>query len=227
MLATEGALTEAWIDRFPDLAALPADDQRLLTGSAATVVLPAGTTVFAPGVAAQSFLLILDGTVRVQQVSPNGREIVLYRVTGGETCIMTTACLLSDEEYSAEGVAETEVEAVAVPKAAFEEAIARSPGFRRLVFADYSHRISDLMHVVEEVAFERLDKRLAQRLLDLAASDGTVPVTHQDLAFELGSAREVVGRLLKELERRGWVALARGRIELRQPDRLRELAERA
>ena len=223
----EGALTEAWIDRFPDLAALPADDQRLLTASAATVALPAGTTVFAPGVAAQSFLLILDGTVRVQQVSPNGREIVLYRVTGGETCIMTTACLLSDEEYSAEGIAETEVEAVAVPKAAFEEAIARSPGFRRLVFADYSHRISDLMHVVEEVAFERLDKRLAQRLLDLAAADGTLPVTHQDLAFELGSAREVVGRLLKELERRGWVGLSRGRIELRQPERLRELAERA
>ena len=139
---------------------------------------------------------------------------------------MTTACLLSDEEYSAEGVAETEVQAVAIPKAAFEESIARSPGFRRLVFADYSHRISDLMHVVEEVAFERLDKRLAQRLLDLAAPDGSVPVTHQDLAFELGSAREVVGRLLKELERRGWVALARGRIELRQPDRLKELAER-
>ena len=218
-------MTEAWIDRFPQLAALPAEDRRLLTERAAEVSLPAGVTIFGPGVAAESFLLVLDGTVRVQQVSPSsGREIVLYRVAGGETCIMTTACLLSDERYAAEGIAETEVAAVAIPKAAFEDAVARSAGFRRLVFADYAQRISDLMHVVEEVAFERLDKRLAQRLLDLAGADGAVVATHQDLASELGTAREVVGRQLKELERRGWVSLARGRIALKEPGRLRTLA---
>jgi len=218
-------MTEAWIDRFPQLAALPAEDRRLLTERAAKVALPAGATIFAPGVAAESFLLVLDGTVRVQQVAPSGgREIVLYRVSGGETCIMTTACLLSDERYAAEGIAETEVKAVAIPKTAFEDAVARSAGFRRLVFADYAQRISDLMHVVEEVAFERLDKRLAQRLLDLAGADGVVSATHQDLAAELGTAREVVGRQLKELERRGWVSLARGRIGLREPGRLRTLA---
>ena len=217
-------MTEAWIDQFPLLAALPAEDRQILAARAAEVVLPAGTTVFAPGLAAQNFLLVLDGRLRVQQVSPSGREIVLYRVTGGETCIMTTACLLSDESYAAEGITETEVKAIAIPKAAFEEAIARSSGFRRLVFSDYSQRISDLMHVVEEVAFERLDKRLAQRLLDLAGPDGAVRATHQDLASELGTAREVVGRQLKELERRGWVALARGRISLEQPERLRALA---
>ena len=218
-------MTEAWIDRFPNLAALPAEDRRLLSARAAEVSLPAGTTIFAPGVAAESFLLVLEGTVRVQQVSPGGREIVLYRVTGGETCIMTTACLLSDEAYSAEGVSETQVQAVAIPKAAFEEAIARSAGFRRLVFADYSQRISDLMHVVEEVAFERIDKRLAQRLLDRASPAGALSATHQELAAELGTAREVVGRQLKELERRGWVALARGRIELKEPHSLKSLAE--
>lgn len=218
-------MTEAWIDRFPDLAALPPADQRLLTERAAKVTLPSGTTVFAPGVAAESFLLVLEGTVRVQQASPGGREIVLYRVTGGETCIMTTACLLSDEDYSAEGTAEGEVVAIAIPKAAFEEAIARSAGFRRLVFADYSHRISDLMHVVEEVAFERLDKRLAQRLLDRAGADGTVIATHQEIATELGSAREAVGRLLKELERRGLIAMTRGRISLQNLSGLTALAE--
>ena len=218
-------MTEAWIDRFPQLAALPAEDRRLLTERAAEVALPAGATIFAPGVAAESFLLVLDGTVRVQQVAPSGgREIVLYRVSGGETCIMTTACLLSDERYAAEGIAETAVNAVAIPKTAFEDAVARSAGFRRLVFADYAQRISDLMHVVEEVAFERLDKRLAQRLLDLAGADGVVSATHQDLAAELGTAREVVGRQLKEFERRGWVSLARGRIGLREPGRLRTLA---
>ncbi len=218
-------MSDSWIERFPELAALPPKDQQYLTERAMAVELPAGTTIFAPGVAAESFLLVLAGTVRVQQVSPNGREIVLYRVTGGETCIMTTACLLADESYSADGIAETVVKAIAIPKAAFEEAISQSPGFRRLVFADYSRRISDLMHVVEEVAFERLDKRLAQRLLNRAGTDGIIRVTHQDLATELGSAREVVGRLLKELERRGWVVLARGAIELRDVDKLKVLAE--
>ena len=164
-------MTDTWIEKFPDLDALPAADRRILTERALRMSLPAGTPVFAPGVSAENFVLVLDGTICVHQVSPAGREIVLYRVTGGEACVMTTNCLLSDEDYTAEGIAETDVEAVAIPRAAFEEALARSPGFRRVVFADYSHRISDLMHVVEEVAFERLDKRLAQRLLDRAGPD--------------------------------------------------------
>ncbi len=219
------SMTESWLARFPDLAALPAEDRRLLSERALRITLPAGTTIFAPGITAENFILVLDGTVRVQQVSPGGREIVLYRVTGGETCVMTTACLLSGKAVSAEGIAETDVHAVALPKAAFETALARSPGFRRLVFADYSHRISDLMHVVEEVAFERLDKRLAQRLLDLAGPDGAVRATHQHLASELGTAREVVGRQLKEMERRGWLDRARGRIELKALPRLKALAD--
>ena len=105
------AMSPEWIARFPELARLTPAEQKLITERAQRVELPAGTTVFAPGLPAENFLLLLDGTVRVQQVSAGGREIVLYRVTGGETCIMTTACLLSDEDYSAEGIAETEVQA--------------------------------------------------------------------------------------------------------------------
>ena len=218
-------MSSGWISQFADLAALPAEDQRLLTERAVNISLPAGTTVFAPGKAADNFLLVLDGTIRVHQVSASGREIVLYRVSGGETCIMTTACLLADEAYAAEGMTETSVEAVAIPRTAFEDAIARSPGFRRLVFSDYSHRISDLMHIVEEVAFERMDKRLAQRLVTLATAEGRVVATHQELAAELGTAREVVGRQLKELERRGWVAVSRGQIALTDRGALSSLAE--
>lgn len=218
-------MSDAWIQRFPELAALPAEDQRLLTERAKEVVLPAGTTVFAPGVAAQSFLLVLEGTIRVQQVSAGGREIVLYRVTGGESCILTTSCLLSDEVYVAEGVTETEVQAIAIPKSAFEESMATSTGFRRLVFSGYSQRMADIMHVVEEVAFERLDKRLAHRLLALAGPDGVVRATHQELASELGSAREVVGRQLKELQRRGWISISRGEVSLNDIACLEEFAE--
>lgn len=218
-------MTPSWIDRFPDLAALPAEERARLTERAMVVSLPAGATIFAPGKEPESFLLVLEGTVRVQQVSPSGREIVLYRVSGGEACIMTTACLLSHEAYAAEGLAETPIRAVAIPRAAFEEMLGGSPGFRRIVFAGYSHRISDLMHVVEEVAFQRLDKRLAQRLLALAGARGTVAATHQELATELGTAREVVGRQLKELERRGWVVLSRGQVQLADRSALEALAE--
>jgi len=218
-------VTETWLERFPDLAALPPAERERLQQRGVVAALPAGTVIFAPGKEAENFLLVLEGTVRVQQVSPSGREIVLYRVSGGEACIMTTSCLLSHEAYLAEGLAETDIRAVVIPRAAFEEMLGTSPGFRRIVFSGYSHRISDLMHVVEEVAFQRLDKRLAQRLLALAGSKTEIVATHQELAAELGTAREVVGRQLKELERRGWVTLSRGQVHLADRPHLEALAK--
>ena len=106
--------------------------------------------------------------------------------------MLTTACLLAYEDYSAEGVAETDVSAVAIPRAVFEDMIARSSVFRRFVFTAYSRRITDLFMVIEEVAFRRVDIRLAQKLLELASGAAALDVTHQRLAAELGTAREVV-----------------------------------
>jgi CRP/FNR family transcriptional regulator, anaerobic regulatory protein len=213
-----------WITRFPELAKLTPAEQKLVAERAQVVRLPAQTTIFAPGMPAENFLLVLDGTVRVQQVSSGGREIVLYRVEGGESCIMTTACLLSQDTYNAEGITETPVDAVAVPKAAFDELLARSAEFRRFVFSDYASRITDLLHVVEEVAFERIDKRLAQKLLERADAGGRLGATHQELAVELGTAREVVSRHLKEFQRRGWLALTRGEVQLTDRAGLEQLA---
>ena len=214
-----------WVTGFQDLAELPADDRAMLVERAQVIRLPAGQTVFAPGRPAEHFLLLLQGTVKVHQVSPGGREIVLYRVSGGESCIMTTACLLSGDTYAAEGVTETEVEAVAISKEGFDTLLARAPIFRRFVFADYANRISDLMHVVEEVAFERMDKRLAHKLLALSPDGGALDITHQALAVELGSAREVVSRLMKEFVRRGWIAAGRGRIDIVDREALAAIAE--
>ena len=211
----EAAASDAsWLGRFPELAVLSQEDRNLLGERAMVVSLPAGQTIFAPGHPAEQFLLVLDGTVRVQQSAASGREIVLYRVSSGESCILTTACLLSQDSYYAEGLTETAVTAVAVPRAAFDALMARSSQFRQFVFSNYAQRIADLLHVVEEVAFERIDKRLAQRLLERAGEDGELNATHQDLASELGSVREVVSRHLKEFQRRGWIDLSRGRIAL-------------
>jgi CRP/FNR family transcriptional regulator len=215
----------AWIERFPGLDALGEDDRTFLAQRARLISLPANHTIFAPGQPAEQFLLVLDGTVRVQQVAANGREIVLYRVAGGESCIMTTASLLSQDSYSAEGVTETPVEAVAVPKEAFDDLMARSPAFRSFVFTNYADRIADLMQLVDEVAFQRIDKRLAHKLIEHANSAGLLSATHQDLAVELGSAREVVSRHLKELQRRGLIDLTRGQIALRDRAALEAIAE--
>jgi CRP/FNR family transcriptional regulator len=203
-----------WIDRFPGLSKLDDEIRKTLTERSNIVDLPAGTIIFGPGKAPENLLLLLEGTVRVQQVAENGREIVLYRVQAGESCVLTTACLLAYEDYLAEGLAETAIQAVAIPRSVFEDLIARSSLFRRFVFAAYSKRITDLFVVIEEVAFKRIDIRLAQKLLELGRMSGHVHLTHQQLATELGSAREVISRQLHEFQRRGWVSTTRGDIEL-------------
>ena len=175
------------------------------------MTLPAGTRVFEVGQHAQNMLLLLSGTVRVQQVSDTGREIFLYRVHAGESCILTTACMLADEDYAAEGIAETDIEAVAIPRTAFDDLTARSTTFRTFVFRAYSRRIADLFALIDDIVFQRIDVRLAERLLQLA-TDNTIHATHQALAVELGTAREVISRTLAEFHRRGWVETARGEI---------------
>lgn len=197
---------------FPALATLSPEERRILDNGARPVRLPPRTTVFADGDACSAFLLVLEGSVRVQKVAETGREIVLYRVEPGQTCVLTTTCLLSHGVYGAEGVTETEVLGLAVAPSAFQSLMACSAAFRAFVFAAYATRVSDLLLLIEEVAFGRIDQRLAALLRDKAGADGSVLATHQDLAVELGTAREVISRQLKDFERRGLVALARGRV---------------
>lgn len=216
----------AMLVRFPGLSSLDAEGAALFARSARAAVLPAGTKVFEAGAPCRDFLMIAEGRVRVQQVSAEGREIVLYRVGAGESCILTTACLLAHEDYAAEAVAETEVGGILLSREGFNRLLAGSARFRDLVFAGFARRLADLMHLVEEVAFGHVDTRLAERLLALAGAGDAVHHTHQELAIELGTAREVVSRQLKEFERRGHVDLERGRIALRDRAALAALAAR-
>lgn len=213
-----------WTDHFPDLKRLPAQSLRMVEEAGRVLTLPAGAVVFGPGQPPQNYLLLINGTVRVHQLSESGREIVLYRVQAGESCAMTTACLIGDDVYQAEGVAETPVQAVVLPREAFDEAISKSPEFRRFVFAALSSRMTHLFKLIEEVAFSRIDVRLAQRLLELAGDGDRVVMTHQQLASELGTAREVISRQLTEFQRRGLLATARGELTLLDRAALRRLA---
>jgi CRP/FNR family transcriptional regulator, anaerobic regulatory protein len=214
-----------WIAQFPGLMQLDEQVKAPLAESSRIVSLPVGTRIFGPGQAPSNYMLLLEGSVRVQQSSDTGREIVLYRVSAGETCALTTACLMGYEEYQAEAIAETNVSAVAVPRETFDSLMAKSPDFRRFVFAAFSERITNLLKVIEEVAFARIDIRLAQNLLRLAGDNRKAAVTHQQLASELGTAREVISRQLQEFQRRGWTASSRGAIEIMEREALEQLAK--
>ncbi|MCA0044549.1 Crp/Fnr family transcriptional regulator [Celeribacter litoreus] len=213
-----------WIDRFEGLAGLEPRVRERLVAQSQIVHLPEKTILFGPGKSPENLLLLLDGTVRVQQTTEGGREIVLYRVHAGESCVLTTACLLAYEDYAAEGIAETEVEAVAIPRRVFDDLVATSQNFRNFVFSAYSRRITDLFHVIEEIAFQKVDIRLAAKLLQLAAGKAQLKATHAQLAAELGTAREVISRQLQEFQRRGWVETARGVVTLTDREALSALA---
>jgi CRP/FNR family transcriptional regulator len=214
----------AWIDAFPGLKRLPAELLDTLARNSAVVTLPAGSRIYGPGHAPVSYLLLLDGSIRVQQVSESGREIVLFRVSAGESCALTTACLMGYEDYPAEAIAETDIRAVAIPRATFDDLIARSADFRRFVFTAFSTRVANLFRIIEEVAFARMDIRLAHKLLELAHGGEHVAATQQQLASELGTAREVVSRILSEFQRRGWITSARGHVTLVDCPALEKLA---
>lgn len=205
---------DTWIDNFPGLRNLSRDVCEPLLSHSRVIELKPGDRVFGPGSAPENFLLLVRGTVRVQQVSENGREIVLYRVTAGESCALTTACLMGYEDYQAEAVVEEPTVAVAIPRNTFDDLISKSAEFRRFVFTAFSMRVTNLFHVIEEVAFARIDIRLAEKLLELSGSSPELSITHQQLASELGSAREVISRQLKEFQRRGWITPGRGTIHL-------------
>ncbi len=215
-----------WLSQFPALLSIGDPAWLEALASVRLVTIPEGVTLFNEGESCSSYLLVLDGSVRVQKISESGREIVLYRVEAGQSCVLTTACLLADERYHAEAVTESAVTAAALPCGAFRRALDLSPGFRQFVFASYGSRVADLLTLIDAVAFGRMDERLADRLLELGGAAGETRATHQALARELGTAREVVSRLLKEFERRGWVRLHRGRIELCDCAALRRIGPR-
>ncbi len=212
-----------WISRFAGLNRLEERLKRKLTTQSRIVKIARGEAVFGPGASPENLLLLLEGTVRVQQHSEGGRKIVLYRVQAGESCVLTTATLLAYDDHSAEGIAETDVRAAAIPRMVFDDLIATSPAFRDFVFTSYSRRISDLFYVIDELAFRRVDIRLAQKLLDLMNDTGCLKATHQQLAAELGTAREVISRQLQEFQRRGWVELSRGAVKILDQEALQGL----
>lgn len=184
---------------------------------------PDGARVFGPGDPCERFVIVLTGAVRVEQVGSGGRSIVLYRVGPGDSCVMTTSGLLSGVPYGAWGIAEGEVEILALPAARFQALVDSDADFRHRVLSVFSDRILELSEVIDDLLVRRVDLRLAGWLVQQSASDPVLTATHQSIAAELGSAREVVSRILKDFERRGWITLRRGAIEVHDRGALHEM----
>jgi len=180
---------------------------------ARVITLSTGSKVFRPGDTCQGLPLVIEGRVRVQMTSESGHEIVLYRVGSAEVCTLSIGCLMAGRGYRAEAVVESPTTVLMLTHELFDGLMGASSSFRRQIMASYGERLETLMLLVEEVAFRRMDERLTDWLRERTAQS-PLHITHQTLAVELGTAREVVSRLLKEFERRGWVRLSRGRIDI-------------
>lgn len=187
-------------------------DSRLLD-AAQTVSVPSGAVAFRKGDACRSFILVLAGCVRVQLSSEGGREVTLYRVRPGDTCALTTSCLVGKEDYPAEAVVEEDVTALMIPDSEFRQALLDSEPFRLFVFRGFSGRLCAIVSRMEMVTLRTIDERLADYLLK-GGVDVLSNITHQGLASEIGTAREVVSRKLSSFESDGLIKSSRGRIEI-------------
>ncbi|MFD2174188.1 Crp/Fnr family transcriptional regulator [Rhodobacter lacus] len=211
----------SWLDTSPALARLGPSERALLT-DLTPMEMPRGAVLFRPGDAVQGFVLVLSGRVEVFLTGANGRELMLYAVEPGQTCVQTTLGLLGEATYTGEAIASQSAQIVLVPRATFLRLMDSSPAFRSLVFSAMAVRMEEVIRLMERVSFQSVESRLAGWLLARAEA-GRVAATHAEIAAQIGSAREVISRRLDAFARRGWVRTERGLVEIRDAAALRRL----
>ena len=217
--------------KFDFYSAADPSVQAEITREARAVTLQPGTYFYREGSRFDDFALVGSGDIRVFKVGERGHEITLYHVQDGDVCLVNMLCVFLDQPTMANAVVEAPTEAVVVPSAVFRNWIATNADMRRFAFAVMAQRLVNVMVLVEGLAFHRMDERLARLLMQRFShpqqTRRVIAETHEELARELGTVREVVSRVLKEFERQGAIAIARGRVELNDDSILRSLASGA
>ena len=193
-----------------------ADSRLMREFQAATFLarIPAGRDVFVEGDRADAIALLISGVVRVYKIGENGREITLYRFGLGQSCILTANAILSRQAFPAIATVEQDAEAVMIPAESFREWIRRYDLWRDFVFDLLGQRLVSVLQIVDEVLFRRLDARVATLLLERGRDQNPIEITHQQIAAELGSSREVISRVVESFAREGVVRPGRGTIEI-------------
>ena len=181
---------------------------------AVEVELDAGIRVFSQGQSAENFVVVTEGCVTVFARSDDGKEVVLYRVRPGELCILTTACVIGHTPYPADAVTDAPTKARIIPVAEFEKFLDQSDEFRQFVFAGMGQRLAQVTKRFEHMVLDSVDRRLATFLLNRSSTDPVIVMTHEKLASEIGTAREVISRHLKAMENESLVKLSRGEIRI-------------
>jgi CRP/FNR family transcriptional regulator len=216
-------IRKEFLTQFPIFATLPAQDLDEAVRAAHVRRVTQGASPFGTNSPCMGFSILLSGAIRVVKLAPNGREVELYRLQPGESCLISSSCMLGKANYSATAVAQTDLLVCTIPPSTFKSLMARNVAFQEFVFSQFSQRLADLMLLVEAIAFQKLDQRLAALLLE----DGPeLKISHAKLADRLGTVRDIVGRLLKNFEQRGLVSLGRERIKVLDSAGLQEVAER-
>ncbi|PIQ30928.1 MAG: Crp/Fnr family transcriptional regulator [Zetaproteobacteria bacterium CG_4_9_14_3_um_filter_49_83] len=216
----------SWIELFPLLASIKDEALCRDLSNIKVMTFSRGDFLFREGDDCRGYVLVISGSICVHKIDSEGREILLYRVEGGQNCMLTTTCLMGHQPYPAEAVVEKDVQLVLLPPALFERLLITSDAFRVQAMASIGQRICDMMLLIGNVAFGRINARVADILLRRDEDEtGTVNCTHQVLASELGTAREVVSRMLKNFESDGMVALSRGEIRILNRKQLHLLAD--
>lgn len=205
---------ERWFERFPLIRGFSAGHLQLARGTVHFPVLEAGATAYELEGECANYLMCIDGQTRVFRMSEGGREMLIYKVGAGGTCVLTTQCLLSGGRFPAESIAEERTELAALPSETFRQLMTESVEFRNFVLDDYTRLLASMFMLVDEIAFASLEQRLARRLLVEADPHGLVTKTHQQLASDVGSVREVISRILAQWAEAGLVVLRRGQIEI-------------
>jgi CRP/FNR family transcriptional regulator len=224
-IASLSPLASRVASAFRELRDAPAETLERIARYGVYRKVPAGTLMFSERTPCGGFPLVLGGSVRVVQRYPNGRELQLYRIKAGDSCLLSGTCLLGKAEYTATGIAEDNLELLLLPATEFQALVADDAVFRTYVFGLYGERLATLLNLVEAIAYQKLDQRLAALLVARMESGSTIHATHQALADELGSVREIVTRLLRSFEDRGWVDLGREKIVVRDTDAIASLAK--
>ena len=213
------------INHFPFLSESTTDFQRVFFNAATVVHISAGHTIADEGSECSQLALVLDGKVRVYKLAAKGREITLYRINEGDSCVLTASCVMSETPFPAIAMAETELDAVVVPANFVRSWVTQYQPWGSFVFGLVTKRLAEVITVLESVTFQRMDVRVAAYLTDKAASHTALNITHHEIAADLGTSREVVSRTLKEFDKHGWISMKRGELIINDLTHLESLAE--
>lgn len=206
-----------FLNRAPE----PVVDEFIRYGYSATI--PAGQEIFMVGDRANAIALLINGVVRVYITGETGREITLYRFGSGESCVLTANAILNEQEFPAIALVEKTSKAIMVPEANFRDWVRRYDAWREFLFNLLSRRLMTMMAVINEVVFQRMDQRIAAYLYQRGTNLNPVRATHQEIAYELGSSREVISRLIESFKDEGMVRTRRGAVEILDFNALHEL----